>query len=161
MKKEVVICLKYFENKIYNFLSDGNHNTLEQPKIRYGVRLIVSNLYSLFVVYGLSFLLDCVLVTIITHFSFFLLRQVTNGYHFSNKYSCIILSLITFPLSSKILTVLSERSFFCLNVFVRVNTTSRYQYQKNHDREAAYFFLHHQVDFAEQEVLLYSFDYSH
>lgn len=94
-------------NFLFNRLVQPQYSELERTKLIFGIRVLLTNVITLLVVYTASILLGCVLETLITHVAFFLVRQVALGYHFKNIYECIAWSAIAFPVASKALTYLS------------------------------------------------------
>ncbi|MFC5542826.1 accessory gene regulator ArgB-like protein [Ureibacillus suwonensis] len=88
---------------MYHLLNQEYFSNLEREKLKFGIQLILSELYKIILIYSLAYLLDCIVPTLIAHISFFLLRQVCFGYHFSNLYVCIGTSIITFPIAVKLI----------------------------------------------------------
>lgn len=86
------------ESAIVNALiKQQNYTSLDQAKIRYGVHIILSELYKAIIVYGVALLFHCLVPTLIAHLTFLVLRQKSFGYHFAGKLSCIAWSIIAFP----------------------------------------------------------------
>lgn len=90
---------------ISNFLINSKHSSLDQVKIKFGVQVILSELYKLSIIYGMAVLFNCFLETFITHLTFYILRQISFGYHLPNNLSCIIWSVISFPMSTIVLSL--------------------------------------------------------
>ena len=91
MREEII------EEKIIKLLIQPNHTQVEVAKITYGVKSLISDFYKLLIVYGVSIALDCLKYVIIMHLTFYILRQVCFGYHFSGNFQCITWSIILFP----------------------------------------------------------------
>lgn len=91
------------ENTLYNLLNQEHYTDLEREKLKFGIQIILSESIKLMIVYLTAFLLDCIGPTLITHLTFFFLRQVCFGYHFKNLYVCIGWSLMTLPLATYLL----------------------------------------------------------
>ncbi|MGG1220784.1 accessory gene regulator ArgB-like protein [Priestia endophytica] len=96
--------MKTIETMLFNALSSSAHSRLDQAKLHFGIRLIISNVSKLIIVYTVAALLDCFVPMFVAHVVFFLLRQVSFGYHFDNEWTCILWSIIAFPVTSHILT---------------------------------------------------------
>lgn len=101
--------MKAVETFIINSLIKEHHTELDQLKIKFGIRLILSELYKFIIVYGVALILDCVIPTLITHLSFILLRQVSFGYHLSGNLSCVLWSIVIFPVLSDILLTIQVK----------------------------------------------------
>ncbi len=92
------------ETAITNLLSkQANYTELDREKIRFGVRILLSECYKLLIIYGIAYLLGCTLPTLIVHASFLLLRQVALGAHFQSVISCLIWSTLSFPIMAALL----------------------------------------------------------
>ena len=90
--------LSNLENRLANILIQENHDDVEREKIIFGVKLIVNDLWKFFIVYVIALCLDCFFATFITHFIFFMLRQVCFGFHFQNNFICLMASILSLPL---------------------------------------------------------------
>lgn len=96
------------ETAVVNALvKQSNYSELDQAKMQYGVRIIIAELYKLLLIYGIAVLLGSFVPTLITHLTFYVLRQKAFGYHFLSLASCIAWSVFAFPVLSKLLTILS------------------------------------------------------
>lgn len=99
-----MIALSIIESAVANkLIQQGSYSELEQEKIRFGVRLIWTEVYKMIIVYIVAFALDSLLPTMVTHLSFYILRQVSFGYHFSSVTSCMAWSIVAFPILSAVL----------------------------------------------------------
>ncbi|MGE7093778.1 accessory gene regulator ArgB-like protein [Lysinibacillus sp. NPDC048646] len=87
------------ENALFNLLNQEDYSILEREKLKFGIKIILSEFNKLLIIYAIAFLLDCVIPTLITHLTFFFLRQVCFGYHFKNLYICIGWSIFAFPIT--------------------------------------------------------------
>ncbi|WP_153733308.1 accessory gene regulator ArgB-like protein [Sporosarcina obsidiansis] len=97
------------ETAIVNLLiNQQKYTELDQAKIRYGVRIIVSELYKFVLIYGIALLLGSVLPTFVTHMTFYVLRQKAFGYHFASARSCIFWSIVAFPVLSGLLVAFPQ-----------------------------------------------------
>lgn len=85
------------ENKLLNKLISPKMESLQVIKLKFGLTLLIDSLKKGFIIYGISFLLNCFIETIIVHISFLLLRQVSFGWHSSNNLLCIFWSIFAFP----------------------------------------------------------------
>lgn len=90
--------LSNLENRLTSILIQENHDVVEREKIIFGVKLIVNDLWKLLIVYVIALCLDCFFATFITHFIFFMLRQVCFGFHFQNNFVCLVASIISLPI---------------------------------------------------------------
>ncbi|MGN7479039.1 accessory gene regulator ArgB-like protein [Solibacillus silvestris] len=88
-------------------MNQEHYSMLEREKLKFGIQIILSEFYKLLLIYLLAFLLDCIFPTFIIHLTFFLLRQVCLGYHFSNLYICLVWSAIAFPVAADYLADLT------------------------------------------------------
>lgn len=93
-------------------IKQENFSTLDQAKIRYGVRIILTELYKAIIVYSVALCLGCFLPTLIIHISFYILRQVSLGFHFLSNIHCIFWSIITFPVMAAFLVAMPLPSWF-------------------------------------------------
>ena len=88
------------EEKILEKLDTTHLNEIDRERMHYGLKLVLSELKKLLIIYSVAFLLDCILTTFIIHLSFYLLRQVSYGFHFPSYLSCILISILAFPVSA-------------------------------------------------------------
>ncbi|WP_223556601.1 MULTISPECIES: accessory gene regulator ArgB-like protein [Lysinibacillus] len=87
------------EKTLFNVLNQEQYSFLEREKLKFGIKIILSEFNKLLLIYLAAFLLDCMFPTLITHLSFFLLRQVCLGYHFKSLFTCIGWSMVAFPVA--------------------------------------------------------------
>ncbi|QCR33450.1 accessory gene regulator ArgB-like protein [Lysinibacillus sp. SGAir0095] len=111
------------ENMLFTWLNQATYNEIEREKLKFGIQMIISESSKTLIIYLTAFFLDCVIPTLITHLTFFFLRQVCFGYHFRNLYVCIGWSLISFPLVTRYLANLdldfsTAVHFFILGIFL-------------------------------------------
>lgn len=90
--------LRKLEKEITKILIKDNLNEMERAKISFGVKLLINDFWKIFIIYSITFLLDCILYTLLTHSMFILLRQVCFGYHFKNEFICLAVSIISFSI---------------------------------------------------------------
>lgn len=90
--------LSNIENRIVNMLTLEHYNNLEREKIKFGVRLILNDIWKIIIIYLIAILLDCFFITFFTHIVFFILRQVCLGFHFQNNIVCLLMSILAFPI---------------------------------------------------------------
>ena len=88
-------------------LNQEDYPSIKEEQLKFGIQIIVSELYKILLIYFVAFLLDCFVPTLIVHITFFLLRQVCLGYHFNNLYVCLIWSTIAFPIAAYYITDLT------------------------------------------------------
>ena len=74
-----------FSQRVIDYLIQPHHSEVEQSKITFGVRMLFSDLYKFFAVYGTALLLGCLLEVLVMHLTFYFLRQVGLGYHFVSE----------------------------------------------------------------------------
>lgn len=108
---------------LFTWLNQATYNESEREKLKFGIQMILSEFYKALIIYLTAYFLDCVIPTLITHLTFFFLRQVCFGYHFKNLYVCIVWSLISFPLATNYLANLnvdfsSIIQYFILGIFL-------------------------------------------
>ncbi|GLC90555.1 accessory gene regulator B family protein [Lysinibacillus piscis] len=96
--------MKYIENYLVNLFTLESHTQTERLKIEYGIKLLVSEVGRLFIVYSIALLLGCLLEVMITHIAFYVLRQVCFGFHFQTSRQCLIGSILLFPILCKLTT---------------------------------------------------------
>lgn len=101
---------------VNTLIKQENYSTLDQAKIRYGVRLVLSDFYKSLLVYGVALWLDCLLPALIVHVTFYILRQVSFGFHFLSTISCIIWSIIAFPIMAAFLVAMPLPSWLIWSV---------------------------------------------
>ncbi len=104
--------MKYIENQLVKLFTLESHTQTEKLKIEYGIKLIVSETVKLLIVYIIASLLGCLLEVAVTHMSFYLLRQVCFGYHFSTSRQCLIGSILLFPVLCKIVIYIKFTTLF-------------------------------------------------
>ena len=51
--------MKYIENQLVNLFTLESHNQMEKLKIEYGIKLIISEIGRLFIVYTIAILIGC------------------------------------------------------------------------------------------------------
>ncbi|RAZ67292.1 accessory gene regulator ArgB-like protein [Planococcus maitriensis] len=95
------------ESVLIKSLVRPDHSEVDKIKIRFGVQTILSNGMKLLMVYATAILLGCLIPTLITHAGFFILRQVSLGYHFKTEWSCILWSIFAFPVLALVLERIS------------------------------------------------------
>ena len=88
-------------------LNQKDYPSIKEEQLKFGIQIILSELYKILLIYYLAFLLDCIVLTLVVHITFFLLRQVCLGYHFKNLYVCLIWSTIAFPIATNYITNLT------------------------------------------------------
>lgn len=103
---------------VNTLIKQKNYSTLDQAKIRYGVRLVLSDFYKFLLVYSVALWLDCLLSTLIVHVTFYILRQVSFGFHFLSTISCIIWSIVAFPIMAAFLVAMPLPSWLVWGVGV-------------------------------------------
>lgn len=104
--------MKYIENHLVNLFTFESHTQTERLKIEYGVKVIVSEASRLFVVYMITILIGCLVEVLITHLTFYILRQVCFGYHFPTSKQCLIGSILLFPILCKLTTYIEVDILF-------------------------------------------------
>ncbi|WP_397536821.1 accessory gene regulator ArgB-like protein [Rummeliibacillus pycnus] len=90
---------------ISTLIKQKNYTQLDQAKIRFGMQIILSNVYKTIIIYGIALVLNCIVPTLIAHLTFYLLRKKCFGYHFSTTFTCILWSIIAFPFLSAFFVV--------------------------------------------------------
>ncbi|HHW38354.1 MAG TPA: accessory gene regulator B family protein [Bacillales bacterium] len=106
--------MQQLERRLVHYLTQAHHTEVEKAKIAFGVKLILSDLSKFIAVYGVAILLDCWFQVIIMHLAFYLLRQVSLGYHFSSNLQCVIGSILLFPVLCKIQIILTFENHLLL-----------------------------------------------
>lgn len=71
--------------------------------MKFGIQIIVQETIKILIIYLTAALLDVLIEVFIIHCTFFFIRQVSLGYHFSSKTICIIWSILLFPISYKLI----------------------------------------------------------
>ncbi|YCA44040.1 accessory gene regulator B family protein [Bacillus sp. JZ8] len=89
---------------------------VDQVRMIFGWKLFIADLKKLLIVYSLALILNCFLATLLTHASFYMIRQVAYGFHNKNIWICTIVSCMLFPLCSRILSGIEISA--TLNFFV-------------------------------------------
>lgn len=131
------------ENMIAESLIHENHTTIEKEKIRFGIQLIVNDLWKILMMYFIAIILNCFVATLITHLVFIVLRQVSFGFHFQNSFVCLAASILSLPVGLYIITNLnlntsyfllgsSILSTFLLLLLAPVGTSKRPVFNQNH-----------------------------
>lgn len=131
------------ENIISRTLIQENHTEIEKEKIRFGIQLIVNDLWKILFIYVVALILNCFIPTLITHIIFITLRQVCFGFHFQNSIVCLITSTISLPIGLYIITsinmsdyhfifLISLLSTMILLLFAPVGTKKRPVFNQNH-----------------------------
>lgn len=107
------------EDKFFNFIvTQKEYSPLEQAKIRFGISIIKSEFSKLILVYGFAYIFNCLLATLTIHLTFYLLRQVSFGYHFQSAIKCIALSILFFPCAALILSKLYVVTWLIHIIFI-------------------------------------------
>jgi accessory gene regulator B len=131
------------ENIITKNLIQENHSEMEKEKIRFGIRLIVNDIWKILFIYIVAFILNCFMATLITHITFIVLRQVCFGFHFQNSVICLVASIVSLPIGLYIITsttmdtdylifLIGFLSTFLLLLLAPVGTTKRPVFNQNH-----------------------------
>lgn len=107
--------MKDIENQIVNLFTLESHNQMEKLKIKYGIKLIISEVGRLFIVYTIAILIGCLLEVVITHLTFYILRQVCFGFHFQTSRQCMVWSILLFPVLCKLI-IYVDVNFILLSV---------------------------------------------
>lgn len=136
--------LSHLEENTVNALISEKHSAIERDKIRFGVRLVFNDFWKVMIVYLIAFLLDVAPATLLTHVTFFLLRQVCFGFHFQNSWDCLVSSILLLPiavflisnwnLGSIYIFLLAFVSTFLLLFFAPAGTQKRPVFSKEHKR---------------------------
>lgn len=131
------------ENMITESLIQESHTDIEIEKIKFGIRLIVNDLWKMLIIYFIAIILNCFVATLITHLIFIVLRQVSFGFHFQSSLVCLATSIISLPVGLYIITSLnlntgyflflsSILSTFLLLLIAPVGTIKRPVFNQNH-----------------------------
>lgn len=64
--------MKYLENYSVNLFTLESHTQMEKMKIEYCIKLIISEICGLFIVYTIAILLGCLLEVFFTHLTFYI-----------------------------------------------------------------------------------------
>ena len=94
--------MRRLEQWIYLNTLKPSHTELEKEKLKFGIHLMIQELYKLLLVYFIAILMNVVVEVFIVHGTFFFIRQVALGYHFSSKIECILWSILLFPVLCKL-----------------------------------------------------------
>ena len=131
------------EDIIAKTLIQENHTEIEREKIKFGIRLIVNDLWKILIIYAIAFILNCFIPTLITHITFIVLRQVCFGFHFQNSMICLVASTISLPFGLYIITSINVNadhfifligiiSTLILLILAPVGTKKRPVFNQNH-----------------------------
>ncbi|MEG0577872.1 MAG: accessory gene regulator B family protein [Bacilli bacterium] len=112
--------MKYLENHLVNLFTLESHTPMEKMKLEYGIKLIISEIGRLLVVYTIAILLGCLLEVFIAHLTFYVLRQVCFGFHFQTSRQCMVGSILLFPGLCKLTTNLDVK-FILLSIITLVS----------------------------------------
>lgn len=85
-----------YEEKILNKLLTVGMESKDKARLKYGLYLVLDSLKKGCIVYLLAFCLGLVKETMLVHFSFLVVRQVSYGWHSSSKIGCLVGSIISF-----------------------------------------------------------------
>lgn len=108
----------YVERWLMNKLNLPEYNEYDQQKLKFGIKVIINDLWKVMLLYGISIILGCFALTVIVHLTFYFLRQVCFGYHFNNPVVCLIMSVITLPIGVKLLTLIQLQQSFIFGLYV-------------------------------------------
>lgn len=107
------------EEKMLSYFSRRFHlDHMDQLKLVYGWKLLISDLKKLIVVYMVAFLLDCIVATFIMHLSFYTIRQVAYGMHSRSFWLCTVVSCVAFPIFSYVIIDLEITRVLSLALYV-------------------------------------------
>ena len=130
------------ENMITESLIQESHTDIEIEKIKFGIRLIVNDLWKMLIIYFIAIILNCFVATLITHLIFMVLRQVSFGFHYQSSFVCLVASIISLPVGLYIITIhlntfyflfwSSILSTFLLLLIAPVGTIKRPVFNQNH-----------------------------
>lgn len=131
------------ENIISRTIIQENHTEIEKEKIRFGIQLIVNDIWKILFIYVVALILNCFIPTLITHIIFIALRQVCFGFHFQNSIVCLITSTISLPIGLYIINTINGSggrfifligllSTLVLLLFAPVGTKKRPIFNQNH-----------------------------
>ncbi|MFJ7837919.1 accessory gene regulator B family protein [Lysinibacillus sphaericus] len=131
------------ENIITKALIQENHNEIEKEKIRFGIQLIVNDIWKILFIYIVAFLLNCFMATLITHITFIVLRQVSFGFHFQSSIICLVASIVSLPIGLYIIDsnhINADHFIFLIGILstlfllliAPVGTTKRPVFNQNH-----------------------------
>ncbi|TFI76349.1 accessory gene regulator B family protein [Carnobacterium divergens] len=81
-----------------HFIDQENFSKLEVLKIWYGLSILIINIVKIFFVYLVSFILNIVEYTLITHLVFIFMRRFCYGYHATKSYLCTLWGIILFSI---------------------------------------------------------------
>ena len=95
------------EQWILKHLLQNEHTEIDKAKLTHGIRILLSDSYKLLAVYGVALILNCWLEVFVMHITFYTLRQVSLGYHFTSNITCVISSVLLFPILCKLMLVLN------------------------------------------------------
>lgn len=85
-------------------VKDSNLTGIQIVKIRYGLSILLINLFKMLILYGLAIILHVTKITFITHMAFLAIRTHAYGYHARTSLSCSIISIFLFVLLPMFLT---------------------------------------------------------
>lgn len=94
------------EEKILTKLSNDSLSEKDQIRLRYGFYLVSDAIKKGIFIYIPTILLGLFLEFLVMHCSFFIVRQVTFGWHGRTSFECIVFSIIAFFICPFLLTFL-------------------------------------------------------
>lgn len=109
--------MDYVENWLINKLTLPHYSDYEQEKVKFGVKVIINDLWKALLLYGVSIFLNCFWQTLIVHITFYFLRQVCFGYHFNNPLICLIMSVISLPIGISLLVNIELQRYSILGLY--------------------------------------------
>lgn len=112
----------FIEEKISKNISKKIGNKLQLAeldiaKMEYGLSILFVDMFKLFFIYIVAFLLHIGIAVFITHLSFMMIRKTTLSYHASNSAVCTILSiffLVILPFLTTFFEIALNRSIFTI-----------------------------------------------